>query len=124
MAQNVFNRNYTASGAIGAYLIVKPGASDGTIAAASAAGDALMGVNESVPVVDGERVDVVKAGIADVLFGGTVTRGDPITADANGKAVKAAPDSGVTARLIGFAEVSAVAGDIGPVLIAPGVMQG
>ncbi len=124
MAQNVFNRNYTASGAIGAYLIVKPGATDGTIAAAAAATDALIGVNESVAAANGERVDIVKAGIADVLFGGIVAAGDPLTADLTGKAVKAAPAVAANVRIIGFAEVAAVAGDIGPMLIAPGVMQG
>ena len=57
-------------------------------------------------------------------FGGTVARGAPVTADASGKAVAAAPAAGSNVRIIGFAEVSAVAGDIAPVLIAPGVMQG
>jgi hypothetical protein len=124
MAQNVFNRNQTASGAIAPYRIVKPGAADGVVAQGAAATDLLMGINESVTIADGERCDIVKAGIADVEFGGTVARGEPVTADASGKAIKAVPAAGANARIIGFAEVSAVAGDIGPVLIAPGVMQG
>ena len=67
---------------------------------------------------------MVKSGIADVEFGGAVTRGAAVTSDANGKAVAAAPAAGSNVRIIGFAEVSAVAGDIGPILVAPGVMQG
>lgn len=124
MASTLLNRNYTAGAAIAAFRIVKPGAADGEVVQAAAATDALMGVCESVGPASGERCDIVKVGIADVEFGGTVARGAPVTADANGKAVAAAPAAGSNVRIIGFAEVSAVAGDIAPVLIAPGVMQG
>lgn len=124
MANTLLNKNYTAGAAIAAYRIVKPGASDGEVLQAAAATDSLMGVCESVGPASGERCDIVKSGIADVEFGGAVTRGGPVTADANGKAVAAAPAAGANVRIIGYAEVSAVAGDISPVLIAPGVMQG
>lgn len=124
MASTLLNRNYTAGGAIAPFRIVKPGANDGEVLQAAAAADALMGVCESVGPASGERCDIVKAGIADVEFGGTVTRGSPVTADANGKAVAAAPAAGSNVRIIGFAEVTAAAGDISPILIAPGVMQG
>lgn len=124
MANTLLNRNYTAEGAIAPYRIVKPGSADGLAAQAGAAADALMGVCESVGPADGERCDIRKAGIADVEYGGNVTRGGPLTSDADGKAVAAAPAAGANVRIIGFAEVSAVAGDIGPALIAPGVMQG
>lgn len=124
MASTLLNRNYTAEAAIAAYRIVKPGASDGSVLQGAAATDALLGVCESVGPAIGERCDIVKAGIADVEFGGTVTRGAPVTSDANGKAVAAAPAAGSNVRVIGFAEVSAVAGDIAPILISPCVMQG
>jgi hypothetical protein len=114
----------TAEAAVSPYRIVKFGAADGGYVQAAAATDFLVGVCESVGPALGERIDVIKAGIADVEFGGTVTRGGPVTADANGKAVAAAPAAGSNVRIIGFAEVSAVAGDIAPVLIEPGVMQG
>lgn len=91
---------------------------------AAASTDLVIGVNEALPVVAGERVDVIRAGIADVEFGGNVTRGQPVTADADGKAVAAAPAAGVNAHIVGFAEVSAVAGDIAPVMLTRGVMQG
>lgn len=124
MAQNTSLRNYTAGAAIGAFLIVKPGAADGTVVAAAGPADFLMGVNDSVAPALGERVDIVKSGIADVVFGGAVTRGQPLTSDATGRAVAAAPAVGANVRIIGFAEESAVAGDIGPMLVAPGLMQG
>jgi len=120
----LLNRNYSADGAIAPYRIVKPGSADGLAAQAAGATDALMGVCESVGPAAGERCDIVKAGLADVEFGGTVTRGGPVTADANGKAVAAAPAAGSNVRIIGFAEVSAVAGDIALILVAPGFMQG
>jgi hypothetical protein len=124
MAYPLLNKNYLAEAAISAYRIVKPGTSDGNVLQGAAATDFLMGVCESVGPALGERCDVVKSGIADVEFGGAVTRGAAVTSDANGKAVAAAPAAGSNVRIIGFAEVSAVAGDIGPILVAPGVMQG
>lgn len=124
MANTLLNRNYTAGGAIAAFRIVKCGSNDGEVVQAAAATDFLMGVCESVGPASGERCDIVKAGVADVEFGGTVTRGGPVTSDANGKAVAAAPGAGTNNRIIGFAEVSAVSGDIASILIAPGLMQG
>lgn len=124
MANTLFNKNYTAEAAIAPYRIVKPGAADGGVLQAAAAGDSLMGVCESVGPAAGERCDIVKVGLADVEFGGTVARGAPVTSDANGKAVAAAPAAGANVRVIGFAEVSAVAGDIAAILVSPCVMQG
>lgn len=124
MANVTLVKGGTAEAAIAAYRIVKPGTADGNYLQAAAATDFLMGVCESVGPAAGERIDVVKSGIADVEFGGTVTRGGPVTADASGKAVAAAPAAGSNVRIIGFAEVSAVAGDIAPVWLEPGLMQG
>ena len=47
-----------------------------------------------------------------------------MTADADGKAVAAAPGSGVNIRVAGVALVSAASGDIIPVLLAPQQIQG
>lgn len=115
-------RNYTAGGAIAKYRIVKHGATDGAALQAAAPTDALMGVCTELD--SGGGADVIKAGVADVEYGGNVTRGDPLTSDASGKAVTAAPAAGTNARIVGYAEVSGVSGDIGSALIAIGVMQG
>lgn len=117
-------KQYVAETAVGANLIVKPGSTDDYVAQGAAATDYLMGVSAQVTGSAGERVDIIKEGIADVVYGGTITRGQPLTTDANGKAVAAAPAAGSNVRIIGFAEVSGVSGDIGSVLIGPGVMQG
>ncbi|AKH37294.1 MULTISPECIES: DUF2190 family protein [Nitrosomonas] len=124
MANTLLNKNYTAGGAINPYRIVKPGSNDGEVVQAAAATDSLMGVCESVGPASGERCDIVKSGIADLEFAGVVTRGGPVTSDADGKGVAAAPAAGANVRIIGFAEVTTAPGDIAPVLIAPGTMQG
>lgn len=118
-------KNYTADATIGKYRIVKMGSADGNVAQAAAATDLLIGVTSRVTAeAAGDRVDVIRSGLAEVEYGGAVTRGAKLTADANGKAVAAAPAAGVNNQIIGVAEVSGVAGDIGSVFIAPGVMQG
>lgn len=118
MGNETLNKNFTATGAIAANRIVKFGAADGEVVQAAAAADLSVGICGSVGPASGERVDVVMAGIAEVEFGGTVARGAMVTADANGKAIAAAS----TNRTIGIALVSAISGDIAPVLIAPSVM--
>jgi hypothetical protein len=47
-----------------------------------------------------------------------------VTADANGRAVAAVPAAGANNRIIGFAERSSVSGDIGLILVQPGLIQG
>ncbi|REM14738.1 DUF2190 domain-containing protein, partial [Mycobacterium tuberculosis] len=74
--------------------------------------------------VAGDRIDGVRLGIAEVEYGGAVAAGDPLTSDASGRAIVAAPAAGANARLVGFAEVAGVLGDIGSVFISPCVMQG
>lgn len=124
MANQVLAKNYTAGGAIPPFRIIKMGSNDGEVVQAAAATDLLMGVTGELGPASGERVDIIKVGIARIEFGGNVTRGNPLTADASGKAIAAAPGAGTNNRIIGFAEVSGVSGDIGDVFLAPGVMQG
>jgi hypothetical protein len=116
---------YTAGAAVTKRRIVKFGAADGAVIQAAAATDLLLGVSTDVDSASGERCDVFMAGnIAEVDFGGTITRGTAVTSDASGKAVAAAPSAGSNAYCVGFAEVSGVSGDVGTVIIQPFVMQG
>lgn len=118
-------KNYIADAAIGKYRIVKAGSADGYVAQGAAVGDLLIGVTSRVTAeAAGDRVDVIRSGIAEVEYGGAVTRGQKLTSDASGKAVAAAPAAGTNNQIIGVAEVSGVLGDIGSVFIAPSVMQG
>lgn len=125
MRNALLSKNYTAEGAIPAYRIVKFGATEGGVLVAAAAADKLVGVNDRLAfAVAGDRGDVVRVGIAEVEYGGTVAAGDPLTSDATGRAIVAAPAAGANVRVIGFAEVAGVVGDIGSLNISPCVMQG
>lgn len=118
-------KGYTAAAAITAHRIVKFGGADGTVTTATDGSAALIGVQAELDCASGDRASVTMVGnIEDVTFGGNVARGDPITADATGRAVKAAPAAGANAHCLGYAEVSGVAGDIGTVIISPFIMQG
>ena len=64
----------------------------------------------------------LRSGPASVTFGGNVTRGAPLTADANGRAIAVALPAEADTFIVGYAEVSGVAGDIASALIAPGVI--
>lgn len=117
-------KNYVAGTAIAKRRIVKFDAADGKVIQAAAATDSLVGVAAELDAASGARVDVHLAGIAEIEAGGAVTRGGLVTADANGKAVAAAPASGVNNRVIGVAMVTAANGDVFPVLLAPNLIQG
>lgn len=117
-------KNYVAEAVITKRRIVKFGAADGQVLMGAASGDAIFGVAAELDAAIGDRVDVNVAGIVEVEFGGAVTRGDPVTTDATGQTVTAAPAPGANNRIIGLAMVSGVAGDIGTVLLAPGRIQG
>jgi hypothetical protein len=127
MANAILAINFTADAALVNNRLVKFGSGDRNVAQATAATDPIIGVvNEMAAGVNaGERVDVVRMGVAWVECGAAVPRGSPITADAVGRAVVAAPAAGVNNRIIGFAEESGVnPGDVIRFVIEPGLMQG
>lgn len=116
---------YVGGAAVLPFRIVKYGAADGAVINSAAAADKHAGVADSRGcAAAGDAVDVYKSGTVDVEYGGNVTRGDPLTSDAVGRAVTAAPAAGANVRIIGFAEVSGVLGDIGEVDLRISVLQG
>lgn len=113
-------KSRNATTAIPAYRLVKEGPVDGSAVPAVDAASSILGVSSEIDTIVGERVSVQMAGnIAEVIYGGTVTRQDKLTADAQGRAVTTTT---VGANYVGFAEVSGVVGDIGTVIVAPGVV--
>lgn len=127
MANNILlAKSYNAGGAINANSIVKAGANDYDVLQADGptAAAKLIGITTDIAAASAERVDVVVAGIADLKLGGTVARGDPITSDASGNGVSAAPGAGVNNRIVGIALISGVSGDLIPVLINQSMLQG
>ena len=125
MRNELLNKSQAAEGAIAAYRIVKFGAADGNVLQATGPADKLIGVNDRIPFAgSGERGDICRIGICEVEYGGTVAAGDALTSDAQGRAVTAAPAAGTNNRVIGFAEVAGVLGDIGSLTLSPCVVQG
>jgi len=117
-------KTYLAQGAIPGRAIVKAGSADGTVAVATSGADAIIGVAECLDVDDGERVDVIHGGIAEVVCGGNVGSGGFLTASNAGVAVAAAPAAGVNARTVGLALTSGSAGDIIDTLLTLTRIQG
>ena len=107
-----------AGAAIKPHRVVKYGDADGKVIQSAAATDAHVGVSGRAGIASGGRVEIARAGIADVEYGGAVTRGALLTADGDGKAVAA---DAAKERVIGVAEVAGAAGDIGQALIAPSI---
>lgn len=119
MRTETFIKSYRADAAVTKHRIVKAGAADGNAAQASAATDAIMGVADSLGASAGQVFDVIAGGYATVEYGGNVTRGAPLTADANGKAIVATVAG---SRLVGFAAVAGASGDLGTVHIQLGTL--
>lgn len=122
---NPFVKTFSAAGTIAHRRIVTFNANDGEVAQATGPTQRLAGVLDCPGgAVLGQRVDVVLFGPAEIDFAGTVLPGAYITSDADGKAVAAAPATGVNNFLAGRALVNAAAGDIARTLVNPGMMQG
>lgn len=115
---------YTATTAVAGRRIVKHGAADGAAVQATASTEAYVGVSAPMGADAGQVLDVIEHGQAEIEYGGNVARGDPLTADANGKAVKAAPGADVVAQVVGYARISGVAGDHGSVALSRGQIKG
>lgn len=121
MANEGLVKTFTAGAAVAAHRIVKHGSGDRAAIQAAAATDLIIGVSDSLgAAASGDSMDVILSGIANVEYGGNVTRGQLLTSDADGKAVAAAPAATASNRIIGVAQVSGVSGDIGKVHIQLG----
>lgn len=118
------HKSMTAQGTVDPFLICKPGTADFTVVIATAATDLLIGTSDALGKVTGELVDIDVRPIAEVRLGGSVTRGQQLTANASGKAVTAAPAAGANVRVIGVALKSGAADDVVPYLRALGTVQG
>lgn len=112
-------------GAIAKYRLVKYGANDGEVVQAAGIDAAIIGVSTRIAAAATDtRIDVVRSGVAEVEYGGPVSRGDLLTSDADGKALLSAPNSGDNQYVAGYAEVAGKAGDIGSVFLIPHRSQG
>jgi hypothetical protein len=80
-------KSLEATTAIPARRFVKFGAADGTGVPAVDGAAYIRGVSPAIDTDVGERCSVQMTGnVAEIVYGGNVTRGDPLTADAQGRA--------------------------------------
>ncbi len=118
-------KNFTLESNIAQYRIGIFGSKDDSMVQASAVSESLVGVCvQPGGGATGERADFVLTGVTEVEYGGTVVRGNDLTTDAQGRAVAAAPSSGVVNKLIGKAMESGVLGTIGSVLLNQSQIKG
>jgi hypothetical protein len=135
----ILTKNFVAEAVIPAFRIVKQGAVDGQVLSGAAATDFIFGVTGTLGAdAANDRIDVTVVGIAEIEAGGVINRGDPVTTDALGMAIAATRHTHVentaaayvqnattavasAERIIGFAMVDAIAGDVADVLLAPGL---
>ena len=112
-------------GAVNAYRLCKHGAADGTVIQAAGNNAAIVGVCTRVGAASTDpEVELVRGGVPEVEYGGAVARGDPLTSDADGKAIKAEPGANAKFYIAGFAEVAGASGDIGSILFCPSIYTG
>lgn len=97
--------NFTAESAVHAFRFAKIGTAEGKVKEATA-GSVVFGATTDIDSEAGHPCDVQMDGIARVECGGTVSAGDKVAPDANGKAVKA------TGNSCAVAIESGVSGDI------------
>lgn len=113
-------KSLTATGAIVKRRFVSYGAADGSCVQSSGATAFIAGVSSDIDSDIGQRTSVhMNGNIADIEYGGVVTRGDALTSDAQGRAIATTTAGN---RCGGFAEVSGVAGDIGSCIVTPFVL--
>jgi hypothetical protein len=115
-----FIKTYNAGAAIAPNTMVKFGAVDNVVIPAATATDDIIGVTvDGVAAAINQRVDVVlSCGVANVKLAGTIARGKGVTSDASGLGVIAATGN----RILGYADISGVAGDIIPVIVNVGTL--
>lgn len=118
-------KNFTSAAAITKYRLVAADATSGVVKQAAASTDAIIGCT-GVAGVDAadKRIDVCMDDIRDVEFGGDVAFGDPLTSDAQGRAIKAEPAAGSNVRIAGYAMEDGAVDVIGKVHINPSTLQG
>lgn len=122
---NPLIKTFVASGAIGHRKLVKFTANDGEVVLATAAADNVIGVTDYPSgATNGQRIDVVLFGVAEVEAGGTLAPGAYIAADASGKAVAAAPAAGANNGVAGRILVNGASGDFAKAFINPTRIQG
>lgn len=107
---------HKAEVALAARRMVTHGTVAGEITLAVDGSKLIIGVTTLIAASVGEPADVVRSQLTPVVYGDDVVAGDPLTADAEGRAVPATAGQ----FYLGFAEYDGAEDDLGSVWIAPG----
>lgn len=119
---SILELGYDAGAAITKYQAVKMGADDMSVIQCAAEGDVWVGIPQfdvtAGEILEGKGATVWLLGVSLVRVGtGGVTRGTIGVMDATGQVVA----SNTGARPLGVVLVTGIAGDLVPVLLAPGL---
>ena len=118
-------KSVKCTAAVAAFTIGKFGADDDTLSTATASTEELVGVFQHATTTALDEVRVMLTGISRVKLGtGGITRGAWVTSDGTGQGVAPGSTAGTNYAVIGRAMASGAAGDIVPVLIQQGRIQG
>lgn len=124
MRNTILTQSFTAGAAIIARRIITAGGEENEVTQATGGTDPLIGVTTEIDGVEGDAVDAHVIGSVEVECGGAFNFGDPLTADADGRAILAEPAADTNLNIIGYARSDGEVDAIGYVMIAPGVIQG
>ena len=127
MRNEDLKKTFTAGGSIARGRLVRFGIDERTVMQVAGPAEALIGVlcpDAPTGTATGRGADVVLTGVATVEFGGPVAARALLTSDAQGRAVAAAPLTGVNNRTIGIAMVAGAVGDFSAVCLAQSSIQG
>lgn len=122
----ILEKSFKCAAALAANVMVKFGADDDHVVVATAVGDLIIGVTTHATTDAEQAVRVQMLGIADVKTAGVITRGTFVTTNNAGLGVAAAPGGSPPANnsVIGRALKTSASGDIIPVLLGIGQVQG
>jgi hypothetical protein len=116
-------KSFTAETEIAKRRIVSFGNEEGHVIQSNSP-DGVLGVSGIRGATAGDRVDVYLSEMHPLECGAAVVVGNYITADADGKAIPAAPAEGEQMQVVGRAMESGVAGAILTMLIQPQQITG
>lgn len=124
MSANAAHKSFSISAALGQFLLVQFTGTRDQVAPATAATQRIAGAIDMGADAANDMVDVPIWGVGKVRLGGTVAAGDPLTADAQSRAVVAAFAASQTRNVFGRALEPGVSGDIILYQVAPSVIAG
>jgi hypothetical protein len=92
---------------------------DATVTVCAGTTDKAIGILQGAPA-SGERADVCVFGVSKAHLGGTVTAGDLVASDGNGKVISITAGTDTTVYALGRCLVGGNADELGTIFVCPG----